>query len=124
MGCKSHPNHLWESLSLRNINAVSSESVRTGTPATEDDCEVGSADNSVVVNIAVEFTLSICAPSAEECGEVDTIDCVVARDVAGAWIDFADVWNAVTIRIDKLAAKNLSIVHDAVRVAVGGPFDD
>ena len=49
-------------------------SVRAGTPATEDDCEVCSTDNSIVVNIAVVFTLSICAPCAEECGEVDTID--------------------------------------------------
>ncbi len=98
--------------------------MRAGTPATEDDCEVGSADNSVEVDVAVIFALSIRAPSAEECGEVDAVNRVVARNIAGAWIDFANVWDSVGIRIDKLAAENLSIVHDAVGVAVGGPFDN
>ena len=99
-------------------------SVRAGTPAAEDDCEIGSADNSVVVDVAVKLALSIRAPSAEECGEVDAIDCVVARDIAGAWSDFATVGDAVGIRISELAAEDLPVIHDAVGVAVGGPFDD
>lgn len=37
-----------------------------------------------MVNVAVKFALSICAPFPEERGEVDAINGVVARDIARA----------------------------------------
>jgi hypothetical protein len=48
---------------------------------------------------------------------------VVQQSSAARQTLLAAVWDAVGIRISQLAAKDLPVVHDAVGVAVGGPFD-
>ena len=36
----------------------------------------------------------------------------------------ADVGDAVGIQVSELTLKDLAVIHDAVAVAIGGPFDE
>ena len=51
-----------------------------GSPTAKEDCEISSTDNSIAIKIGKEFALTIRAPCAEECGEINTIDDIVARN--------------------------------------------
>ena len=69
----------------RRYHAVSSESVRAGTPATEDDCEVCTIHDAIVRHVCVKLSsASIGAPYTKQHAEINAIDFVVARDIAGA----------------------------------------
>ncbi len=50
------------------------------------------------------------------------LDWVVARHTRNTLV--AAVWNIVAVVVGKRAVEALSVVHDAVGVAVGGPFDN
>ena len=62
----------------------------------EDDCEVGSADNAIVIDVTVELVLAISSPCCEDSSEVYAVDGTIPRDVTQA---LAFVWNSRSIGI-------------------------
>ena len=97
--------------------------LRTEAPAAEERAKIWSIDYPILIHIRARIFAAASAPRCENHRKVHRIDNAVEIDVAGAGVDFADVWDAVGIRIDKLAAEDLTVVDDAVGVAVGGVFD-
>ena len=96
----------------------------TDAPAAEERAKIWSIDYPILIHIRTRIVAAACAPRCENHCKIHRIDNAVEIDVAGAWVDFADVWDSVGICIDEFSAEDLSIVHDAVGVAVGGPFDE
>ena len=96
----------------------------TEAPAAEKRAKIWSIDYAVVIHIRARIFAAASAPRCENHCKVHRIDNAVEIDVAGAWVEFADVRDSVGIRIDEFSAEDLAVVHDAVGVAVGGPFDE
>ena len=96
----------------------------TEAPAAEERAKIWSIDYPILIHIRTRIVAAACAPRCENHCKIHCIDNAVEIDVAGAWVDFTDVWDSVGICIDKLAAEDLAVVNDAVGVAVGGVFDD
>ena len=96
----------------------------TEAPAAEERAKIWSIDDAIVIHICARIFAAASAPRCENHCKVHRIDSAILIDVAGARVDFADVWDSVGICIDEFSAEDLSVIHDAVGVAVGGPFDD
>ena len=96
----------------------------TDAPAAEERAKIWSIDYPILIHIRTRIVAAACAPRCENHCKIHRIDNAVEIDVAGAWVDFADVWDSVGICIDEFSAEDLSVVNDAVGVAVGGVFDD
>ena len=66
------------------------------------------------------------APFAEEHAKIAAVDDVIHVDVtkaaAVAWL--AAIGDVVGVRVGELTVEDLAVVDDAVRVAVGGPFEN
>ena len=97
--------------------------LRTDAPAAEERAKIWSIDYPILIHIRTRIVAAACAPRCENHCKVHSIDNAVEIDVAGARVDFADVWDVVGIRIDKFSAEDLPVIDDAVGVAVGGVFD-
>ena len=101
--------------------------LRARSPCIEEIGQVLGVHDSTSINITARLLATGSAPVVEQTSEINAVHGTGLIDVGRAWVTvralLAAVGDIVGVEIVEIARANLSVVDDAVVVAVGGVFD-
>ena len=112
-------------MALRIGQAPAGLGLRLGawSPVREEEANVCTVYLTISINVSLWQHWVDRPPEREQGTKIRAVNDLVVGDVrvSALWL-FADIRDAVGVGIGELAGEDLTVIDDAVVVAVGGPF--